>query len=139
MYDIDSITEVLTKSIVQDKNAEMKAQLRKKLSSITEAPISKDEVTAAIKAEVASQMASTTLAKNEVMASAFDNGSVKMDFGAEVPESVKKAALKWAENRGLAPLEASLKKNANSSTSVLFGTQNPAKAKTCVKRLKWSV
>lgn len=139
MYDIDSITEILTKSIIQDKNAEMKAQLRKKLSSITESSVSKSEVVAAVKAEVISQMANTALAKNEVMASAFDNGSIKMDFGAEVPESVKKAALKWAKNRGLSPLEASLKKNVNSSTSVLFGTQNPAKAKTCIKRLKWSV
>lgn len=139
MYDIDSITEALTRSIVQDKQADMKIKLREKLSSITEAPMSKSEVTAAIKSEITSQITSSTLAKNEVMASAFDNGSVKMDFGSQVPESVKKAALKWAENRGLAPLEATLQKNVNSSTSVLFGKENTAKAKACVRRLKWSV
>lgn len=78
------------------------------------------------------------LAKNEVMASAFNDGSVKMDFGSDVPEEIKKAALKWAKDRGLRPTEASLAKNLHSATSVLFGRNDktPATSLVCEKRRK---
>lgn len=80
------------------------------------------------------------LSKNEVMASVYDNGIVKMDFGSSVPENVRKAAMSWAKRKGLKPVEASLNKSANSPQSVLLcAGELESIDGNCVKRLKWTV
>ena len=82
--------------------------------------------------------AGSDLAKNEAMASFYDNGIVKMDFGPDVDPKVKEAALKWAKRRGLNPVEASLNKGADSFQSAVFSVDaEPAEVGTCTKRLRW--
>lgn len=78
-----------------------------------------------------------TLAKNETMASVYDNGVVKLDFGAEVPEKIKKAAMAWARRRGLTATEATLAKSMGAPTSVTYAMGNPTGFSVCVKRIKW--
>jgi hypothetical protein len=75
------------------------------------------------------------LKKNEFMASVYDSGSVKMDFGSGIPEQVKKAAMTWAKKKGLKPVEASLNKSGVSTSSVLFasGTSDLGLYMKCVK------
>lgn len=65
-----------------------------------------------------------TLKKHQAAASFFDDGTVRLDFGAKVDEKVKKAALDWARRRGLKTLEESVKKSAESSSYRVFGKQN---------------
>jgi hypothetical protein len=83
-------------------------------------------------------LALRNLQKNELMASVYDSGSVKLDFGSGVPEPVKKAAMAWAKRKGLKPVEASLSKSANSSSSMIFsdGMYTPGR---CMQRVKWTV
>lgn len=81
-----------------------------------------------------------SLAKNEVMASFYSSGIMKMDFGSEVSDSAKKAALRWAKRRGLKVVEASLAKSAGApSTYVLGLTEDIVPYGPCLKRTKWSV
>lgn len=81
-----------------------------------------------------------SLKKNEVMTSFFDSGIMKMDFGADVSDSAKRAALRWAKRRGLKVVEASLAKSAGSPTSYTLGmTEDIVPHGKCVKRVKWSV
>jgi len=79
-----------------------------------------------------------TLAKNEVMASTFDSGHIKLDFGSEVPEKVKKAALEWAKRKGLKVSEASLAKSAMSPSFVVYAISGEAEMGQITKQIKWS-
>jgi hypothetical protein len=80
------------------------------------------------------------LAKNEIMTSIYDNGVVKMDFGSNVPEPVRKAAMGWAKRKGLKPIEASLNKSSNSPSSVILSAGSLDQIEgSCVQRRKWSV
>lgn len=157
MYqDIDTLAEELIKASAFSSSGsgglppKLRYKLKKWLKSLRSAEtgvkqndqrhlmqVVKNEIIAAVKDKVETD----ELAKNEVMASAFNDGSVKMDFGSDVPEEIKKAALKWAKDRGLRPTEASLAKNLQSATSVLFGRNNktPATSLVCEKRRKWVV
>lgn len=65
-------------------------------------------------------MALKDLRKNQFMARVHADGIVKLDFGAEVPESIKKAALEWAKRKGLKPIEANLSKSDTVSSSVTY-------------------
>jgi hypothetical protein len=69
-----------------------------------------------------------SLLKNEVMVAAFDDGDLRFDFGAKVPEKIKKAAIEWAKKRGLRPVEASLAKSVGGPSYIYFSTadRNPA-------------
>lgn len=78
------------------------------------------------------------LAKNETMASFFESGHIKMDFGSAVPEKVKKAALEWAKRKGLKAIEASLAKSANSPSSVTFSSSDSYELGQCARQIKWS-
>lgn len=79
-----------------------------------------------------------TLAKNEYQASFYDSGVVKMDFGPDVPEKVKEAAMKWAKRRGLQPVEASLTKTAGATATVTYAAGQMSSAGICVKRMRWT-
>jgi|SRR5271166_6055944 len=80
-----------------------------------------------------------TLAKNEAQASFYDSGIVKMDFGPDVPEKVKDAAMKWAKRRGLMPVEATLNKTQGAANSVIYSsTKTHDTSGICIKRMRWS-
>lgn len=84
-------------------------------------------------------MARKKLAKNEIMASTFDDGAIKFDFGNEVPERIKKAAFSWAKKRGLKAVEASLMKSVDTVDTVMFISSQTNPLRSCAKRVKWSV
>lgn len=65
-------------------------------------------------------MALKELRKNQFMARVHSDGIVKLDFGAEVPQSIKKAAIDWAKRKGLKPIEANLSKSNSSISSVVY-------------------
>jgi hypothetical protein len=96
-----------------------------------------------IKSEMKSKILQATdvesLGKNEIMASSFSDGSIKLDFGSEVPEKVKAAAMVWAKKRGLSPVESSLAKSISTTSSVMFVLENRAKDSVCTNKTKWSV
>jgi len=77
------------------------------------------------------------LAKSAAIASVYDNGDMRFDFGASVPERVKKAAIEWAKKRGLNPTEASLAKSENGSSYVKLASGNKNPAIKCVRRFSW--
>jgi hypothetical protein len=60
------------------------------------------------------------LEKHEARVDMYRSGAIKMEFGADVPEDVKKAALKWAERKGLKQVEVSLAKSKNATSHVIF-------------------
>lgn len=72
----------------------------------------------------------TPLAKNEARFSAYENGSIRMDFGEDVPENIKKAAISWAKNHGLSAVEASMMKSTKNSEYVIMAKDNNSKPDT---------
>lgn len=60
------------------------------------------------------------LNKNEMGLTTHKNGVVKMEFGVEVPEEVKKAAISWAKKRGMVAVDMKLSKNCDMSSSHVF-------------------
>lgn len=89
--------------------------------------------------ETVTQTLPEGLAKNETMASFFESGHIKMDFGADVSQKVKKAAMEWAKRKGLKVIEASLAKSSSSPTSITYSlTLDNKRVEKCVKQVKWS-
>ena len=84
---------------------------------------------------------SKSLRKNEAMVSAYNNGMVRMDFGSEVSDDVKKAAMAWAKKRGLKAVEASLQKSENSSGYAIFAPEKEIQVAEvrCLESKKWTV
>lgn len=68
-------------------------------------------------------MSTQKLEKNESMFTFYNNGAVKMDFGPNVSDKVKKAAMDWAKRKGLNAVEIPLKKSANSPYTIIFGNK----------------
>jgi hypothetical protein len=75
------------------------------------------------------------LKKNEVAASVYANGSIKMIFGEKVSPKTKAQAMAWAKKRGLDPVEATLNKSEDTKEEVVFGDLNLSK---CLKRIRFS-
>lgn len=78
-----------------------------------------------------------TLAKSETMASFFDSGAVRFDFGSEVSDKIKKAALDWAKKRGLKTVEASLSKTKDANSYVVYGKKSIDEESVCLKTVKF--
>lgn len=74
-----------------------------------------------------------TLKKNQIMASLYKNGSVRLDFGQGVSEKAKQAALEWAKKKGLKIESDELAKSMNKS-NVCLGNTTFSK---CVNRVIW--
>jgi len=87
---------------------------------------------------ILSRMDAQPLAKNEVMASQYDNGAIRFDFGSEVPSEIKKAAMRWAKKRGLSPIEAQLQKSSTSHTDYVICGSNP-NTQNCQEILRLTV
>lgn len=121
----------------------LRYKFQKWLKSLTGGPdkqMDRRHIAHTIKTEICDKvlehMSIKTLAKNEIMASTFNDGAVKFDFGSEVPEPIKKAAMAWAQKRGLKAVEASLAKSKDAIETVLFAN-NTNSARTCSSRVKW--
>lgn len=78
------------------------------------------------------------LKKSDAIASFFDNGIIKMDFGPEVDPEIKKAAIKWAKKKGLNAVEASLAKSAQEFESIIFSSTQSAQTGNLIKKIKIS-
>lgn len=129
MSDIDNMLDDLLKSLVK-KEAPIVARIRRKIlkqgglgaaqrKKITKRPNQFGDG-AAYKSEVITTY-EQPLAKNEYEAVSFEDGNVKMQFGSEIPELVKKRAMDWAKKRGFKIKEMSLDKNSESGSWVIFG------------------
>jgi len=149
--DIDILAVELAKSSMEDLKKGLPPKLRYKFMKWLKSmkPNSPDkqmdrrQVVETAKKEITDRileaMARKSLAKNEVMASAYNDGAIKFDFGSGVPEKIKKAALTWAKKRGLNAVEASLAKSETNSTSVLFIGKETNPIRSCMKRHKWTI
>lgn len=60
------------------------------------------------------------LSKSAYGVDLMDNGEMKMEFGPEVPELVKKRAIEWAKKRGLRVKESSLGKSESGFEWLIF-------------------
>jgi len=168
MINIDELSVVLSKSLV-DGNLVKKVAMppilyyklralmrklkpqRKKIygfssrSSQAATPSTPISITTKSMAELISQKIEEhiilrELQKNEMVASIFDSGVLKFDFGSKVPEKIKKMALAWAKSRGLNPIEASLQKSKNNNSSIIcgLGSSSPYLF-NCTKRVKYAI
>lgn len=95
----------------------------------------------AVVEKIESNVTIQSLQKNEVMASAYKDGVVRLDFGSDVPEKVKKAAISWAKKRGLKAIEMSLTKSDTSNSFMIFAKDQPKLStdETCVGRYKIAI
>lgn len=73
------------------------------------------------------------LKKHQASASFFDDGTVRLDFGPQVSDKVKKAALDWARRRGLKTLEESVNKSKDAFSYSVLGKNSPADDAVLVK------
>lgn len=138
---IEMATEQNLEGIYKTLPPKLAYRFRKWMKGHPQRPALKsEEIVALLVRQVEEVEALQNLSKNEVMTSVYDNGIVKMDFGSDVPESVRKAAMSWAKRKGLKPVEASLNKSRNSPESVLLCVGDLESTDgQCVKRLKWAV
>lgn len=142
--DIDTLSMELTKSFGSSKlPPKLKYKIQKWLKNLKhddkDSDTEKSEIKEIIKQELVSALSTTTLAKNELMASAFSDGSIKLDFGSGIPAHIKKAAMKWATARGLKPVEASLDKTANKSSYVVLSKGKTESNTQCLNKVKWTI
>lgn len=146
MKDINEMAKALAG---QDLNKAMPPLLRYKftkwLKSLSGGPdkqMDRRRIVQTAKSElcdkVLEHMSVKSLAKNEIMASTFTDGAIKFDFGSEVPEPIKKAAMAWAQKRGLKAVEASLAKSKDAVETVMFASSTNS-SRTCSNRVKWAV
>lgn len=84
------------------------------------------------------ELAASGLAKHEGMATSYSSGELRLDFGSDVSDQVKKRAITWAQRRGLKPVEASLAKSGSAGSSMLFSVSGQLGAGNCVKRVRWN-
>lgn len=145
---IDDLAIELAKSFDNSKlppklRYRLKRWLRNMMSPQQVSAQQRQQVKRAVKKEIITQVLDSIypaeLKKNEMMTSAYSDGTIKLDFGAEVPETIRKAAINWAKKRGLKAIEAPLNKTQDSIDSIIFmSSKEPSSDKICVKRLKWS-
>jgi hypothetical protein len=127
----------LTKAAVPPK---VYSKLRSWLKRIRSSRLSPKVLQQLITQKAEEISATKALAKNQVMASFYDSGTLRMDFGSDVPNAVKKAAIRWAKKRGLSVVEATLSKSSASPASIVFSSgEQSAPVGRCVRRVRWSV
>jgi hypothetical protein len=63
---------------------------------------------------------SPQLKKNEVCTAVYSDQSVRLDFGSDISDDVKKRAIEWCRKKGLVAIEASLAKSYGAGSYVLF-------------------
>jgi len=113
-------------------------QMSPKLKALS--PRKKQLMQRGIAQKMEEYLAVKDLKKNEMMTSVYKNKDVKMFFGSEIPENIKKMAIDWAKKRGLKPIEVSLNKSQNKDApeQMLFSSINDTFDETvnpCIKRV----
>lgn len=79
------------------------------------------------------------LKKNEVMTSFFKNGCIRMDFGSDVDQKVKEAAMKWAKKKGLKATEASLDKSVGVQSHIIYSSGPSSATGLCDRYVKYTI
>lgn len=148
MKDIDTLSIELTKAAFNSDKLPLKLRYRiqKWLAGLQRGQGHKDQVQKTemikiIKQQLINsiqQVNEPALAKNEVMASTYSDGSLKLDFGSGIPAHVKKAALNWAKRRGLKPVEASLDKAVATASFVVL-SKSALSGGECLSKVKWAI
>jgi hypothetical protein len=143
--DLDKLTIDLTESLAYSElsKAAIPPRLYYRLRAFLNRTRSKQlpiaQAAQAMARKYEQEVTAKNLSKNECMASFFDSGELRFDFGAEVPEKVKKAAMLWAKKRGLKAVEASLTKSDGSNSYVRFSLTDDMSADSkCLKRMRWN-
>lgn len=143
MVNIDEISAQLTRELCVEYlekalPPKMLYRLRLSLKKLQpRSPVEAKKIEKILNTKLEDYYAIGTLQKNEAMASLYDNGLIKMDFGPNVSEKLKKAAMLWAKRRGLKPVEATLAKSSDAVYSVTFTPKTVSGFGICVKRIKW--
>lgn len=102
--------------------AKTSAQARRKFLMETGVPASRRKKLKAKtnKAELDEDKKEENLEKNACQFTSFDNGDLKMEFGEDVPDLIKKRAMEWAKKRGFNPAEASLGKSSTGISWIIL-------------------
>lgn len=142
--DIDTLSVELTKSFGSSNlPPKLKYRIQKWLRNLNRdskrSDTEKSEMKEIIKQELVTAFGFAGLEKNEMMATTFSDGSVKLDFGSGIPAHIKKAAMKWATARGLKPVEASLDKSDNKSTHVVLAKGKIDSNNQYINKVKWTI
>jgi hypothetical protein len=144
--DIDQMTFDLIKTMSENQAGinkalppKLKYRIRHWLRGLVGRGVSEQRAKQFIAQKFEEEVAVRNLAKNETLASFYEDQVVKFDFGSEVSAEAKKKAIAWAKKRGLRPVEASLAKSSASSSQVVVA---PANAKMdplaiCVRRIRF--
>lgn len=112
----------------------LRYRIRKWLQQISgSSNVSPEKVREIITEKFEQALALKSLKKNQVMASLYKNGSVRLDFGQNVSDKAKQAALEWAKKKGLKIESDELAKSLNKSSVTLGET----KLVKCVDRIVW--
>jgi hypothetical protein len=144
--DIDSVSAELTQELAfspLEKMLPPKLRYRyykwlKQFRGSSPSKSSPDQVQKTIEKAYEHIEAVKTLKKNEVMASFYESGAIRMDFGSDVDPKVKEAAMKWAKRRGLRASEASLDKSADAPSYVVYSAPFSEAKGLPAKYLKYS-
>lgn len=124
--DIDSATMELAKSfggLPPKLRYRFRRFLQKLISNPHQQQVSREQNIQKMAEEMVKMVQEETgapLAKNEMRCSEYENGCIKLDFGSDVSDDIKKAAIHWAKKRGLSPIEASLAKSVDSPEYVIL-------------------
>jgi hypothetical protein len=146
MQDLDTLTVELTKAAFGGNHLPPKLRYRiqkwlKTLHPQGEQHLQRSEIVKTVTKTLVSALSNyhpVTLAKNEMLASTFADGAIRLDFGSGIPEKVKKAAIAWAKQKGLKPVEASLNKSVQSTSYITF-SKGMVKESELTKQVRWSV
>ncbi|MGH7240990.1 MAG: hypothetical protein ACREGB_01700 [Candidatus Saccharimonadales bacterium] len=125
----------LTKGLPPKLLYRFRRWLRTHAASLAPNPAAVAQVKKALVDNYRELEATKTLQKNEMLASFYDSGAVKLDFGPGVPDKMKKAAIDWAKRKGLKPVEASLNKSKEAFNFVVMNKENVSTG-SCLKRIK---
>ena len=146
--DIDSLSveiskslssEVITKSLSPKMAYKFRKWAQKSAPKFAENPQLISHAQQLIKRKVEELAVQKSLKKNEAVASFYDNGVVRMDFGSEIPEKIKKAAMNWAKKKGLKAVEASVAKSVSNPSYIIFSGTQQSNTGECLQRYKWEV
>ena len=140
--DINQMSMELSKSLgMESLEKALPPKLRyrfyKWLKGAASRGVNQQTLQGAVQKAVQDVLGAKQLAKNETMASFFDSGAIRFDFGSEVSDKTKKAALDWAKKRGLKTVEASLDKSADANSYVVYGQKNIPDEAVCLKQVKF--
>lgn len=113
----------------------LRYRIRRWLQQMRHTPnVSHAQVKQIITQKFEEALALKTLKKNQIMASMYKNGAVRLDFGSNVSDKAKHAALEWAKKKGLKIETTALAKSLSKSNKIVFGDDSFAE---CTNRIIW--